>query len=111
MAAVPESPEGWYELGDHFYHWGALAGYDAPRQRAAADFRRALDLDSSFAEPLVHLFDLAAVEGDTASVRRLGNMVMTADSRSDFATTSAGRWRIRCATPRRSHPSVRDSIR
>jgi eukaryotic-like serine/threonine-protein kinase len=85
VAAVPESPEGWYELGDHFYHWGALAGYDAPLKRAAADFRRALDLDSSYAEPLQHLFDLSAAEGDTASVRRLGNIALTADSGSDNA--------------------------
>ena len=85
VATVPESPEGWYELGDHFYHWGALAGYDAPLKRAAADFRRALDLDSSYAEPLLHLFDLSAAEGDTASVRRLGNIALTADSGSDAA--------------------------
>ena len=85
VAAVPESPEGWYELGDHFYHGGALAGYDAPLKRAAADFRRALDLDSSYAEPLLHLFDLSAAEGDTASVRRLGNIALTADSGSDDA--------------------------
>ena len=85
VAAVPESPEGWYELGDHFYHWGALAGYDAPLKRAAADFRRALELDSSYAEPLLHLFDLSAAEGDTASVRRLGTIALTADSGSDDA--------------------------
>ncbi len=85
VAAVPESPEGWYELGDHFYHGGALAGYDAPLKRAATDFRRALDLDSSYAEPLLHLFDLSAAEGDTASVRRLGNIALTADSGSDDA--------------------------
>ena len=92
VAAVPESPEGWYELGDHFYHWGALAGYDAPLNRAAADFRRALELDSSYAEPLLHLFDLSAAEGDTASVRRLGNIALTANSGSDDADYL--RWRM-----------------
>jgi hypothetical protein len=85
VAAVPESPEGWYELGDHLYHWGALAGYDAPLKRAAADFRRALDLDSSYAEPLEHLFDLSAAEGDTASVRHLGTIALTTDSGRDDA--------------------------
>jgi serine/threonine-protein kinase len=85
VATVPESPEGWYELGDHFYHWGALADYDAPRKRAAEAFRKALDLDSSYAEPLQHLFDLSAAERDTASVRRLGNIELRADSGSDAA--------------------------
>jgi eukaryotic-like serine/threonine-protein kinase len=85
VAAVPESPEAWYELGDRFYHWGALMGYENHLQRAAEAFRRSLDLDSSYAEPLLHLFDLSAAEGDTSSVRRLGNIALAADSGSDNA--------------------------
>jgi tetratricopeptide (TPR) repeat protein len=85
VAAIPESPEAWYELGDDYYHGGALEGMDAPLQRAASAFRRALELDSSYAEPRMHLFEIAAAEADTAEVRRLGNMVMAADSTNDFA--------------------------
>jgi hypothetical protein len=57
---------------------------------AAAAFRRALALDSSIAtnspnaEPLIHLFQLAAIEGDTATVRRLGRAALAADGASDF---------------------------
>ena len=85
VVTIPESPEAWYELGDDYYHGGALEGMDAPLRQAAAAFRRALELDSSFAEPRMHLFEIAAAEGDTAEVRRFGNMVMAADSTNDFA--------------------------
>jgi hypothetical protein len=85
VAAAPERSEAWYELGDDLYHGGALLGFDAPRQRAAAAFRRALELDSSYAEPRIHLFQIAAAEGDTAAVRRFGSMAMAADSTNDFA--------------------------
>jgi tetratricopeptide (TPR) repeat protein len=85
VAAVPESPEAWYELGDRFYHWGALMGYGDHLKRAADAFRRALELDSSYAEPLLHLIDLSAAEGDTASVRHLGTIALTTNSGSDDA--------------------------
>ena len=85
VAAMPESPEVWYELGDDHYHGGALQGMDDPLKRAAAEFSRALELDSSFAEPRMHLFEIAAAEGDTAEVRRLGSLVLAADSTNDFA--------------------------
>jgi eukaryotic-like serine/threonine-protein kinase len=85
VVTIPESPEAWYELGDDYFHGGALAGMDAPLGQAAAAFRRALELDSSFAEPRMHLFEIAAAEGDTAEVRRFGNLVMAADSTNDFA--------------------------
>ena len=85
VAALPESPEAWYELGDDYYHGGGLQGMDAPLRRAAAAFRRALELDSSMAEPRIHLFEIAAAEGDTAAIRRLGNMAMAADSGNDDA--------------------------
>jgi hypothetical protein len=95
VVTIPESPEAWYELGDDYYHGGALEGMDAPLRQAAAAFRRALELDSSFAEPRMHLFEIAAAEGDTAEVRRFGNMVMAADSANDFADYV--RWQMAAA--------------
>jgi serine/threonine-protein kinase len=98
VAVVPERPEAWYELGDMYFHQGALLGVDAPLEKAASAFRRALELDSSalkttpYAEPLEHLFEIAAEEGDTATVRRLGTMVLAADSGNEYA--GFYRWRM-----------------
>ena len=98
VALAPERPEAWYQLGDMYYHQGALLGVDEPLEKAAAAFRRALELDSSavkttpYAEPLEHLFELAAEEGDTATVRRLGSMALGADSGNEYAGFL--RWRM-----------------
>jgi DNA-binding SARP family transcriptional activator len=85
VVAMPESPEAWYELGDDYYHGGASMGVDAPLRRAAEAFRRALELDSTFAESRMHLFDLSVAIGDTAEVRRLGTLILATDSANDFA--------------------------
>ena len=57
VAAAPDRPEAWYELGDEIFHFGALIGVDSPATRAAEAFRQSLGLDSAsavfptFAEP------------------------------------------------------------
>jgi serine/threonine-protein kinase len=84
VAAVPERSESWYQLGDGLYHGGAMSGIETPLRRAAAAFRRALELDSSYAEARMHLFEIAVAEGDTAAVRRLGGLAL-ADSGTDAA--------------------------
>jgi len=85
VAAVPERSEAWYQLGDVLYHFGAMWGLDDPLHRAAAAFSRALELDSSYAEARIHLFEIAAGDGDTAAVRRLGALALAADTANDFA--------------------------
>jgi hypothetical protein len=98
VAAAPERPETWYELGDKYFHWGASIGVDAPLEKAAIAFRRAIELDSlaieaaPYAEPIQHLFELAADRGDTATVRRLGSMALAADSGNEQAGFI--RWRM-----------------
>ena len=78
VQALPDQPQAWFRLGDLYWHWGAALGIPRSRTLAAAAFRRAIALDSSItrtspnAEFLVHLFQNAAIEGDTATVRRLG---------------------------------------
>jgi tRNA A-37 threonylcarbamoyl transferase component Bud32/tetratricopeptide (TPR) repeat protein/TolB-like protein len=86
VKVMPDRPEAWFRLGDRYYHWGAAVGLSHPRQLAAAAFRHALALDSTItrtaprAEPLLHLFQIAAMERDTATVRRLSPPVPAADS-------------------------------
>ena len=66
---MPDQPEAWFRLGDRYYHWGAAIGLSHARQLAATAFRHAIALDSSItriapnAEPLTHLFQIAAIEG------------------------------------------------
>jgi tRNA A-37 threonylcarbamoyl transferase component Bud32/tetratricopeptide (TPR) repeat protein len=91
VAAAPDRPEAWYELGDEIFHFGALIGIKSPASRAADAFRRSLGLDSAsavfpaFAEPLLHLTQIAAMNGDTASVNRLVASALAADSAMDDA--------------------------
>jgi serine/threonine-protein kinase len=86
VKAMPNQPGAWFRLGDRYYHWGAAIGLSHARQLAATAFRRAIALDSSITrnapkvEPLTHLFQIAAIEGDTATVRRLSPPVPAADS-------------------------------
>jgi len=86
VKAMPDQPEAWFRLGDGYYHWGAAVGLSHPRQLAATAFRRAIALDASITrtsptvEPLTHLFQIAAMDGDTATVRRLSPPVAAADS-------------------------------
>ena len=86
VKAMPDQPAAWFLLGDRYYHWGAAIGLSHARQLAATAFRHAIALDSSItriapnAEPLTHLFQIAAMDGDTATVRRLSPPVPAADS-------------------------------
>jgi tRNA A-37 threonylcarbamoyl transferase component Bud32/tetratricopeptide (TPR) repeat protein len=87
---LPDRPQAWFKLGDLYWHWGAALGLTRPRELAAAAFRRAIALDSSIvqgppnAEPLTHLFQIAAIDGDTATVRRLGAPAIAADTVPNF---------------------------
>jgi tetratricopeptide (TPR) repeat protein len=86
VRAAPDRPEVWYHLGDLYYHLGANIQMARPLQLAATAFRRAIDLDSSItraapgAEPLIHLGQIAAREGDTATLRRLARLARSSDS-------------------------------
>jgi tetratricopeptide (TPR) repeat protein len=109
VAADPDSPEMWYELGDEYFHFGAKLGVDSSLSRAAYAFRRSLALDSAsgvfatFAEPLIHLVEMAATDGDTATVRRLVTTALTADSLID----QAGFLRWAMATASRDSAAIR----
>jgi hypothetical protein len=63
-------------LGDAFFHWGRFHAIDAWEERAEAALQRALELDSAFAAPLVHLVEIAAMRGDTSEVRARRNLYL-----------------------------------
>ncbi len=100
--AYPDRPEIWYGLGDTYYHVGLKAGLDDALQRAAKAFQHGWEVDSAsgtdsltparspiFAEPLAHMVEIAQVNGDTTSLRRLVALGLTVDS------TTRGGWYLR----------------
>jgi serine/threonine-protein kinase len=87
-----DSPETWYQRGDVLFHRIPLTGAVWPLPRAAAAFRRAIELDSTFAAPLDHLVEIAVLTGDTAGVRRLGNLYLARYPESELSDFV--RWRV-----------------
>jgi hypothetical protein len=95
VAAYPDQPHFWYDLGDIYFHWGILAGQDSALEEARRAFQRGWTIDSAttldssatvrspaFAEPLTHMVDLAQLAGDTAEVLRLTALGLEADTAS-----------------------------
>jgi tetratricopeptide (TPR) repeat protein len=80
LEVAPDRPDAWYWGGEGYYHYGSIMAVDSPQTRAAEFFRRAIELDSSFAAPMLHLLDLAAAAGDTAAVRELAARFIRLDS-------------------------------
>jgi DNA-binding SARP family transcriptional activator len=78
--AAPDTPEAWLMLGDALFHWGRFHAIEAWEERAEAALRRAVELDSAFAAPLVHLVELAATRGDTSEVRARRSLYLARDS-------------------------------
>jgi tetratricopeptide (TPR) repeat protein len=93
---APDRPDAWYLLGDRYFHSGALIGAPDPLGLARANFERAVELDSTFLLPLVHLVELAAVTGDRDGLRRFGSLYLAADSGAAYAP--AIRWTMAYGT-------------
>ncbi len=85
IEVAPDGPEPWFESGDILFHYGSWLGLEGPWEQAAAHFRRALELDSTFAAPLGHLVELGVLAGDTSAVRHLGAAYLALDSLGDLA--------------------------
>src|SRR3989441_3064369 len=95
VAAIPDGADAWYWFGDEYFHFASVLGLSDGRQRAAAAFRRALELDSTFAGPLEHLVEMAAVDGDTATGHRLTTLASAVDSAGYLAKYLT--WRVALA--------------
>ena len=87
-----DSPETWYQLGDVLFHRAPVTNIGWRLQRSAAAFRRALELDSTFAAPLDQQVEIAVLTGDTTEVRRLGNLYLARYPESELADFV--RWRM-----------------
>jgi eukaryotic-like serine/threonine-protein kinase len=88
---VPDDPDIWTNLGDAYFHDGAIAGVEEPYRRAAGALSRALALDSTLnVEPIFHLLQVAGMERDTATLRRLINRVPNDAAQSALLRLEAG---------------------
>lgn len=96
-AAMPESPQVWYQLGDALFHDGALAEIPDHVERSRRAFEQAAQLDSAYGGPITHLSTLSLLRGDTAGVRFWGDRAIALDS-ADFGAHAA---RIEGALARR----------
>jgi tetratricopeptide (TPR) repeat protein/predicted Ser/Thr protein kinase len=88
---VPDDPDVLIQLGDAYLHEGAGAGLDEPLRLAAGALNRALALDTTlFLEPVIHLLAIAAMERDTATVRRLVRRIPRNDPATALHWLEAG---------------------
>jgi DNA-binding SARP family transcriptional activator len=71
LRAAPDRAEVHYWYGYVLLHQGYAMGLADSRARAAASFRRALELDASYLSPLTGLVEIAAYERDAAALHRL----------------------------------------
>jgi tetratricopeptide (TPR) repeat protein len=88
---IPDRADAWHELGERLFTDGRMLGLRDWETRAAAAFRRATELDPAFASPYQYLMQLAAAQGDSASVRRLALTYLRVDSAGELAPFV--RWR------------------
>jgi len=71
---VPDDPDLWTQLGDKYFHGGALAGVNRANDSAAWALERAMALDTlPNVEPTIHLIQIAEAQRDTARIRLLLN--------------------------------------
>lgn len=95
IAAAPERPESWYESADIYFHYGPLLEVSDWEDQAKGRLRRAAVLDPTFAAPLAHLLELAAIRGDPDEVRFHQRAYAAVDSAGD--TSWFTQWRAASA--------------
>src|SRR5947208_9665562 len=69
VARYPEDAEGWYLLGDAYFHLGHISFL--PLDRMVQPLQRAIALDASFLPAYLHLVEYAFLQGDSATARTL----------------------------------------
>jgi Protein kinase domain len=76
IVRVPDDPDLWTQMGDKYFHNGALVGVAHPNDSAALALNRALSLDTALnVEPMIHLLQIAEAERDSSTIRRLLNRI------------------------------------
>lgn len=118
VAHAPDRAEVWYELGERYFHYGAVLGLTDARARSSAALRRALALDPAHVPARRLLVLLAARLGDTTALAELATPAALRDSMG--GQEPFVRWRvaiaridqaelrrIRAAIPAMNRPNLR----
>jgi len=109
VAQAPDLPELHYLLGDGLLHYGQAAGVEDHMERSRRELERTVALDSTYIEPLTHLFEMAVVRDDAAGMRRYGDLILAVDAEGGPGT--AVRWlRERHGAPLGGPPVRLDSV-
>jgi len=90
--AAPDRAETQFLLGSLLLYQGRAVELVDSRARAAAAYRRALEIDPEYAAPMAGLVEVAAFERDTAELRRAGARYLAHDSTGAMADYI--RWRV-----------------
>jgi serine/threonine protein kinase len=96
-ALQPDRPEGWWEVGDLYFHNPWLAGGDEEEglRRARVLLTRALQQGPTYWPAFQHVAQLAAHFRDTVALRRLSSQASAASLNGDV--DSYLRWRVATA--------------
>lgn len=81
----PHDPDLRFLLGDAYLHYGAAAGLENVLETARTQLASVIAADSTHFEALIHLYDIAQEDVDSASMRRYGDLIISIDSTSPTA--------------------------
>jgi Predicted integral membrane protein len=95
VAAAPDRPESHYLLGVLLLYQGPALGLSDARTRAAAAFREAIRLDSTYLGPRARLVDIDAFEFNAENLRRDGLNYLAYDNAGP--TAEYVRWLVSSA--------------
>jgi serine/threonine-protein kinase len=95
VEVAPDRAEAWTALGDALFYYGEMLGKPTAHGRAASAYRRAIELDPTFAPAVDQLAIVAARAGDTATIWRLAGFYRRNNSAGQ--PVAVVRWRIAIA--------------
>jgi hypothetical protein len=93
VAVAPDRVEAYAWLAEGLFNFGEMLGIPTAHARAAAAYRRAIELDSTYAPVIDYVLLLSARSRDTATVRRMRNLYRAVGS----SPTDMIRWRMAVA--------------
>jgi DNA-binding SARP family transcriptional activator/tetratricopeptide (TPR) repeat protein/TolB-like protein len=97
VARVPERASVWYQWGEALFHAGPFLGIPDHRERAAAAFEHALELDPDNLLPLTHLVELATEAGDADRGAELLQRLLRGSEPNEPVNADYLRWRVALA--------------